>query len=203
VALCSVAFAAVVGVGVAMPAYAQAMSASGAAPTVAVQSQSLTVSAEVPSPLVGRDSYGVTSPPTMVWPVNPASRIASPFGPRSAPCAGCSSVHEGVDFDAGNGAVIHAIAAGVVVETNSPGWTALGVHVAIEHVIDGKTVVSAYGHMQVGSMPLKVGDTVYAGEPIGLVGSTGESTGPHLHFEIRLNGTTPTDPLPWLHAHLG
>jgi murein DD-endopeptidase MepM/ murein hydrolase activator NlpD len=57
--------------------------------------------------------------------------------------------------------------------------------------------------MQVGSMPLKVGDLVHAGEQIGLVGSTGASTGAHLHFEIRVGGTTPTDPVVWMHAHLG
>lgn len=199
VALAGVAFVGIVGASVAVPAYAQVTSVTAAAPVM----QSLAVSAAVPAPVVARDSYQVTSPPAMVWPVDPSSPIASPFGPRVAPCDGCSSVHEGVDFDAGNGAVIHAIAAGVVVETNSPGYAALGVHVAIEHVIDGQVVVSAYGHMQTGSMPLHVGDTVYAGQPIGLVGSTGESTGPHLHLEIRLGGSTPINPLPWLHAHLG
>lgn len=198
VALAAIAFIAVVGVSVAVPAYAQASS-----PVTAPALQSLVVSAAVPAVAIARDTYRVTSPPAIVWPVDPASPIASPFGPRVAPCAGCSSVHDGVDFDAGSGAVIHAIAAGVVVETNNPGWAALGVHVAIEHVIGGQTIVSAYGHLQVGSMPLTVGEVVYAGEPIGRVGSTGESTGPHLHLEIRLNGTTPTDPVPWLHAHVG
>ena len=197
-AVLSVAFVTVLGVTVAVPAYAQAVFESGQ-PTL----QTLAVSASVPTALVSRDAYGVTVPPALTWPVPESSPIASPFGARVAPCDGCSSFHEGADFDAGYGAQIHAIAAGTVVETDNPGYAALGVHVAIEHVIDGQTVVSAYGHMQVGSMPLHVGDTVYAGEVIGLVGDTGESTGPHLHFEIRLNGTTPTDPVTWLHAHLG
>jgi murein DD-endopeptidase MepM/ murein hydrolase activator NlpD len=198
VAIVSAAFVGAIGVSLAVPAYAQVVQVPDA-PML----QSFAASAKVPDVAVSRDAYQVTSPPALEWPVDPASPIASPFGPRVAPCDGCSSVHEGVDFDAGYGAQIHAIAAGVVVETDNPGYAALGVHVAIEHVIDGQTIVSAYGHMQVGSMPLHVGDTVYAGEVIGLVGSTGESTGPHLHFEIRLNGTTPTDPLPWMHAHLG
>ncbi len=197
-ALVSVAFVTVLGVSVAVPAYAQAVLQTGQ-PAL----QTLAVSASVPTALVARDPYGVTAPPALTWPVPESTPIASPFGPRVAPCDGCSSFHEGADFDAGYGAEIHAIAAGVVVETDSAGYAALGTHVAIQHVIDGQVVVSAYGHMIAGSMPLHVGDTVYAGEVVGLVGDTGESTGPHLHLEIRLGGTTPTDPVAWLHAHLG
>jgi murein DD-endopeptidase MepM/ murein hydrolase activator NlpD len=200
VAIVAVGFAALLIVGVAVPAYAQAT----APPVyVAPRLQSLAVPAQLSAPVVNRDAYSVTVPPPLQWPVAPGSPIADGFGPRIAPCAGCSSYHEGADFDPGYGATVHAIAAGVVVETNSAGYSALGVHVAIEHVIDGQTIVSAYGHMQVGSMRLKVGDIVHVGQPIGLVGSTGASTGAHLHFEIRQNGTTPVDPLAWLHAHLG
>ncbi|MCU1415048.1 MAG: rane protein related to metalloendopeptidase [Microbacteriaceae bacterium] len=197
-ALVSVAFVTILGVTVAVPAYAQVVFQAGQ-PTL----QTLSVSAHVPIAVVSRDAYDVTAPPALTWPVPASTPIASPFGARVAPCDGCSSFHEGADFDAGYGAEIHAIAAGTVVEMDSPGYAALGTHVAIEHVIDGQTIVSAYGHMIAGSMPLQVGDTVYAGEVIGLVGDTGESTGPHLHFEIRLNGTTPTDPVAWMHAHLG
>ncbi|MES2169315.1 MAG: M23 family metallopeptidase [Actinomycetota bacterium] len=196
--LVSVAFVTVLGVSVAVPAYAQVVLQGGLP-----DRQSLVVSASVPTALVSRDGYDITAPPPLTWPVPESSPIASPFGSRVAPCDGCSSFHEGADFDAGYGAQIHAIAAGTVVETDNPGYAALGVHVAIEHVIDGQTIVSAYGHMQQGSMTLHVGDTVYAGEVVGLVGDTGESTGPHLHFEIRLGGTAPTDPVAWLHAHLG
>ncbi len=198
VAVVGIAFLAVIAVSIGVPAYAQVVQ-DAASPTL----QHLAVSAAVPSATVARDSYLVTAPPALVWPVDPSSPIASPFGARVSPCDGCSSMHEGVDLDAGYGAQIHAIAAGVVVETDNPGYAGLGVHVAIEHVIDGQTIVSAYGHMQAGSMPLHVGDIVYAGEVVGLVGSTGESTGPHLHFEIRLGGTEPVNPLPWMHARLG
>lgn len=200
VAAAAAAFAVVMAVGFAIPAYA---AATATPPVYRVVLQSLVVSDAVPAIAISRDPYGVTVPPPLLWPVNPSSPISDGFGPRVSPCAGCSSTHEGVDFDAGNGAAVHAIAAGVVVETNNPGWAALGIHVAIKHVIDGKVVTSAYGHLQVGSMPLHVGDVVFAGQQIGRVGSTGASTGPHLHFEIRLGGTTPVDPLAWLHAHLG
>jgi murein DD-endopeptidase MepM/ murein hydrolase activator NlpD len=200
VAAAAASFAVVIAVGFAVPAYAAA-TAPPAAQRIVLQS--LVVPNVVPAIAAGRDAYGVTVPPPLQWPVNPSSPISDGFGPRVAPCAGCSSNHEGVDFDAGNGAAVRAIAAGVVVETNNPGWAALGIHVAIQHVIDGKVVTSAYGHLQVGSMPVRVGDTVHAGQLIGRVGSTGASTGPHLHFEIRVGGTTPVDPVAWMHAHLG
>jgi murein DD-endopeptidase MepM/ murein hydrolase activator NlpD len=219
VAIVAALFGALLGVGCVVPAYAQtviptyteaeaaATAASAPATPAALPSQGLDVAAVAAVPLVtARDNYGVTlppPPPALEWPVPAGTRISSGFGPRVSPCAGCSSFHEGVDFDPGNGAPIHAIAAGVVVETNSPGYSALGVHVAIQHIIDGQTIVSAYGHMQTGSMHLKVGDHVAVGQLIGLVGSTGASTGPHLHFEIRVGGTTPVNPLTWMHAHLG
>jgi len=188
----------------AVPAYAQTVQAAQA---VAEQSapalQSLTVPAVAAAASVSRDAYGVTDPPPLVWPVPAATPIASGFGPRVSPCAGCSSYHEGVDFDPGFGAPVHAIAAGVVTEATDVSDGALGVHVAIQHVIDGQVVVSVYGHMQVGSVPLHVGDTVTANEQIGLVGDTGASTGAHLHFEIHPGGGDAIDPLPWMHAHLG
>lgn len=199
-ALMAASFAAMLCAGYGVPAYAQATAIASQAPAPA---QTFAASAALPAVAISRDAYDVTVPPPLVWPVDPGTRIGSGFGPRVSPCAGCSSVHEGVDFDAPYGSPIHAIAAGVVVETNNPGWAGLGVHVAIEHVIDGQVVVSAYGHMQQGSMTLKVGDTVYPGQVVGLVGDTGESTGAHLHFEVRQGGSTPVNPLSWLHAHLG
>ena len=200
VAAAAASFAVVIALGFGVPAYA----ASTATPPVrALSPQGLVVGNLAPASYVARDAYGVTVPPPLQWPVDPSSPISDGFGPRASPCLGCSSQHEGVDFDPGYGTPVRAIAAGVVVETNDPGWTALGVHVAIQHVIDGQTVTSAYGHMQAGSMPLQVGDIVFAGKPIGLVGSTGASTGAHLHFEIRVGGTAPVDPSAWMHSRLG
>ena len=192
--------AVVIALGFGVPAYA---AATATPPVGALSLQSLVVGNLAPAVSVVRDAYGVTVPPSLQWPVDPSSPISDGFGPRVSPCSGCSSDHEGVDFAAGSGTPVRAIAAGVVVETNNPGWTALGIHVAIKHVIDGQTVTSAYGHMQAGSMPLHVGDIVFAGEPIGRVGNTGASTGAHLHFEIRVGGTAPVDPSAWMHSHLG
>jgi murein DD-endopeptidase MepM/ murein hydrolase activator NlpD len=167
-----------------------------------------------------RDGYTVTlapppppPPPAKVaavkhvaalqWPVPPGTPVASRFGLRSSPCSGCSSMHLGVDFTAGNGAPVHAIADGVVVEASRGDSGALGVYVAIRHVIGGEVIVSGYAHMQVGSMNLSVGAKVSGGQVIGRVGSTGASTGAHLHFEIKVGGTTNVDPLAWMHARLG
>lgn len=200
VAAAAGSFAVVIALGFGLPAYA----AVSAAPSVRTPAlQSFTVSGISPAAAVVRDAYGVTLPPSVQWPVDPSSPIVDGFGPRVSPCSGCSSNHEGVDYDAGNGAPVHAIAAGVVVETNNPGWAALGIHVAIRHVIEGQAITSVYGHMQAGSMPLRVGDTVFAGQLIGRVGSTGASTGAHLHFEIRADGTRPVDPVAWMRARLG
>lgn len=186
-----------IGASIAVPAYAQSV-----AEAQLPKPQVVTMPASAPIPAVERDAYTVVAPPPLRWPLD-SLKIASGFGTRIAPCDGCSSFHEGVDFDPGSGAEVHAIAAGVVVETDNPNYAALGVHVAIEHLIDGQRIVSVYGHMQYGSMPLVVGDTVKVGQVIGLVGSTGASTGPHLHFEIRVNGTQTVNPYEWMHARLG
>lgn len=195
------AFLAALGVMIAasitVPAYAESV-----AEAQLPQPQVVTMIAAAPIPAVERDTYTVVAPPPLRWPLD-SLKVASGFGARVAPCDGCSSFHEGVDFDPGFGAQVHAIAAGVVVETDNPNYAALGVYVAIEHVIDGQKIVSVYGHMQYGSMPLSVGDTVKVGQVIGLVGSTGASTGPHLHFEIRVNGTQTVNPYTWMRARLG
>jgi murein DD-endopeptidase MepM/ murein hydrolase activator NlpD len=185
-----------IGVSIAVPAYAEVATAAQEPPT-----QVLTVAKTVTAPVLERDDYTVTAPPPLRWPLDNL-KLADGFGARVAPCSACSSFHEGVDFDPGYGATVYAIAAGVVVETDNPNYAALGTYVVIRHVIDGTTIDSVYGHMQSGSMPLAVGDTVKVGEAIGLVGSTGASTGPHLHFELRINGSA-IDPLPWMHARLG
>lgn len=130
------------------------------------------------------------------WPFAVGVPISYGFGMRSG------TMHEGVDFTPGAGSPIQAIADGVVrVSTDSGG--AYGVHVIIDHVIDGQLVSSHYAHMQYGSRQVEVGDTVTVGTVIGRTGNTGRSYGAHTHFEILLNGTTPIDPIPWLREHAG
>jgi murein DD-endopeptidase MepM/ murein hydrolase activator NlpD len=144
-----------------------------------------------------REDFIVTQYTPVQWPLPPSTDVSSGFGFRVAPCSwGCSSDHQGVDFDPGYGTSIHVIADGVVVESSSSGG--LGQHVAVKHVIDGRVVETVYGHMIFGSQTVSVGDTVKMGEIIGHVGSTGASTGPHLHFEVRPGGGDAIEPLAWL-----
>ena len=137
---------------------------------------------------------------TIQWPFAVGVHIGDHFGYRD--CAGCSSDHGGQDFNPGYGAEIQAIADGTVaVSTDSGG--SLGVVMMIDHMIDGELITSVYAHMIEGSRRFEVGDTVHVADVIGQTGNTGMSTGPHLHFEIRLGGVdgTKVDPLEWLYAN--
>ena len=136
---------------------------------------------------------------TVVWPVDKRT-VSDGFGPRVSPCAGCSSMHMGTDFTGGNGAPVYAIAAGTVtVSTMSGGY---GQHVYLDSVVNGQKVRSLYSHLQAGSSPVVVGQYVEAGTVLGLIGATGNVTGPHLHHEITVNGTN-VDPYAWLAANVG
>ncbi|WP_308201065.1 M23 family metallopeptidase [Agromyces mediolanus] len=137
---------------------------------------------------------------TVQWPFAVGVHIGDRFGYRD--CAGCSSDHHGQDFNPGLGADIQAIADGVVSQSTDNGGS-LGTVIMIDHVIDGQTVTSVYAHMIEGSRTVEIGDTVHVGQTIGETGNTGMSTGPHLHFEIRIGGINGTwvDPLEWLYAN--
>ena len=146
------------------------------------------------------DSFTNNPNGTIQWPFAVGVHVGDQFGPRN--CAGCSANHGGQDFNPGINAPIQAIADGVVSYTED-GEASLGVHMIIDHMIDGKLVSSVYAHMIHGSRLLETGDVVKVGQVIGKVGSTGMSTGPHLHFEIREGGIkgTKVAPLPWLYAN--
>lgn len=109
--------------------------------------------------------------------------------------------HQGVDLLVGAGTPIFSVAAGTV-KVSSESYYGYGVGIVIEHVIGGQRVETTYGHMTYGSRAVQVGDRVAAGQLIGLVGSTGQSTANHLHFEVRVNGGL-VDPLAWLRANAG
>lgn len=133
------------------------------------------------------------------WPFPVGVPISAAFG-SSSYLSQFSTPHRGVDLTPGVGADIHAVAGGTVrIATESGGD--YGVTVVIDHVIDGELISTRYGHMQYDSLQVEVGDTVTPGQVIGNVGSTGRSTGAHLHLEVLLGGTTQTDPIAWLEEH--
>ena len=116
--------------------------------------------------------------------------ISSGFGARSDPFSGRAAMHNGLDFRAPHGSPIFAAADGQVTFV---GWkSGYGKTVEITH---GNGMVTRYAHMS--AFSAAVGRAVSAGDRIGAIGSTGRSTGPHLHFEVRVNGQ-PVNPRPFL-----
>ena len=115
-------------------------------------------------------------------------RAGSRFGNRPAPGNGGSTGHKGMDYPAPAGTKIPAAADGVVV--NNYKSESYGFVTVIKHNINGETVYTAYGHQQELS-PLKPGDSIKQGETVGKVGSTGHSTGNHLHFEVIKSDPNP------------
>ena len=127
--------------------------------------------------------------------------LTSEFGPRIHPITGEPSFHTGTDFAAPDGTPILAVADGTVtVAEFSGGYGGL---IVIEHRIDGQTVATAYAHMWEHGIHVRTGDQVTAGQHMGDVGSSGNSTGPHLHFEVRPGGTNAeaVDAAAWLNDH--
>lgn len=119
-----------------------------------------------------------------------ATMISSGFGYRSDPFLGTAAFHAGLDFKGPIGAPIFAAARGRVAFVGQR--NGYGNCVEIDH---GNGLMTRYAHMS--AFRTRVGETVVAGQTIGAVGSTGRSTGPHLHFEVRLNGQ-PVNPRPFL-----
>ena len=126
-----------------------------------------------------------------ICPLKSYTRISSEYGWRKNPVSGVNKLHAGTDFAAPAGTPIYAAASGYV---QVAGWSSggYGNYVIIQH--DG-TYSTLYGHMA--SVAVSAGQTVSVGQTIGYVGSTGFSTGFHLHFEVRVNGTK-VDPMKYL-----
>lgn len=116
------------------------------------------------------------------WPLPGQYYISSVFGGRYSPINGKWESHTGTDIPASSGTEIHAAQGGIVTVAK---WNvSYGYYCMISH---GNGYVTLYAHMR--KMPsVSVGQTVTKGQVIGYVGSTGDSTGPHLHFELRING---------------
>ena len=117
----------------------------------------------------------------MCWPAQSSKRITSPFGMRVHPTLKVNKMHTGIDIGAGMGTNILAANAGKVI---SAGWnSSYGYMIMIDH---GGGIVTLYAHAS--ALLVSKGDIVTRGQVIALVGSTGRSTGPHLHFEVRVDG---------------
>lgn len=119
----------------------------------------------------------------------PGHAVVSPFGLRQLPWEGNGRLHEGVDISADLGVPVVAVADGVVVEAGTKGG--YGRFVAVRHA---ERLTTYYAHLGAIADGLKPGMAVEAGTQIGKIGSTGTSTGPHLHFEIRDAQKRPLDP---------
>ena len=127
---------------------------------------------------------------SMMNPVEGELEVTSDFGWRTHPITGTQKFHSGIDLAYDYGMPVHAAAGGVV---NTAGWVSgYGYLVAIDH---GGNVETLYGHNEM--LAVAVGQTVKMGDVIAYAGSTGNSTGPHCHFEVRLNGE-PVNPWDYL-----
>lgn len=120
------------------------------------------------------------------------ARVGSPFGYRIDPITGNTALHTGLDFPADTGTPIYAAAGGVVIVQEA--HHAYGNMVEVDH---GNNLITRYAHSS--KVFVKKGDIVKRGQKIAEVGSTGRSTGPHLHFEVWVAGVAQ-DPRPFLNA---
>jgi len=129
---------------------------------------------------------------TFAWPTPGFYRVSSPYGYRIHPITGVRTMHHGIDIARNlspaksiDGASIVAAAAGTVL---SAGYrSGYGNTIILDH---GNGVTTLYAHQQAGGLKVSTGQKVKRGQRIGTVGSTGNSTGPHLHYEVRINGAS-------------
>lgn len=157
-------------------------------PGISAYRTGLLIQSEI-SPIVSREPW--PDKINMYWPTR-SQDIYSGYGYRSKSCGACSSNHLGIDFDHNIGTPIYSAMDGIISRIEYSGG--FGQHVYIEHIVerDGQLEywTTIYAHMKKNSVPedLQVGSAVKTGEKIGEVGNTGVTTGPHLHFEILVNG---------------
>lgn len=123
-----------------------------------------------------------------IWPVK--GYLTSGFGMRKAPIAGATRMHKGLDISNRVGTPIRAPADGKVTFSGYDG--AYGICVTIDH---GNGIITRYAHLH--KAAVKPGDEVLRGEVVGALGNTGRSTGPHLHYEVHVNGI-PVNPMRYI-----
>lgn len=152
-----------------------------AAPTEAPQS--------TPSPEPAPSETPTPEAKKADWVLPMEAPISSCFGPR------WGTEHQGIDFAGDENTPIHAVGAG---EIFAAGWvyTGYGISVVVDH---GNGFLTHYAHMN--KVNVNVGDHVNPGDIIGWEGSTGDSTGPHLHFEVHNGMWNQIDPAPWMRDH--
>jgi murein DD-endopeptidase MepM/ murein hydrolase activator NlpD len=134
-----------------------------------------------------RRSAQIASTPT-VWPVRGA--VSSGYGLRSDPFTGGSAAHEGIDISTSRGEPVLATADGTVLVS---GWA--GEYGRAIEIVHNDRYITLYGHLQ--ETLVEEGQVVRRGDRVGLVGSTGRSTAPHLHYEVRVDGRT-VNPLEYI-----
>jgi murein DD-endopeptidase MepM/ murein hydrolase activator NlpD len=150
------------------------------------------------APLAPADGPGGPPPARLAWPLGGPWVLTQPYGctpfplEPAAPWCPTGHFHSGIDMAAPEGTPVRSAAAGVARVSENPGG--YGLYVLVEH---GGGVATLYGHLA--WSPLRGGEAVTAGQEVGEVGSSGLSTGPHLHFEVRRDAR-PVDPGPWLPA---
>ena len=158
-----------------------------------LQAQLLAQAKALLGPAGSRPGSSVPSVPgTLAWPAH--GPITSPFGMRVHPITGVRKLHTGTDLGVPCGTPVHAAREGTVL---SAGWdTAYGFRTVVSHgVVNGALLTTTYNHQS--HLGVSAGQHVDVGQVIGLSGTTGYSTGCHLHFELLVNADF-VDPMPWM-----
>jgi murein DD-endopeptidase MepM/ murein hydrolase activator NlpD len=130
---------------------------------------------------VNLSQYGIRR---WAYPIKPKLSAGSPYGYRIHPISGKRKLHQGQDIPCRPGTLIRAAAAGRVIVSKKS--STAGKYIEIEHNSKSHRVTTRYMHMRV--RHLRVGEEVIPGQIIGSCGNTGNSTGPHLHFEVKIDG---------------
>lgn len=178
---------------------AAAAASAAAAAASAKQNKSSNSSSSSSSSVSSGSSAPAPSVSSGTWTRPASGRLTSPFGWRTHPIHGTQRQHRGMDVANSVGTSIVAAGDGVV--SRAQWHNSYGNHVMITHIVNGQVYTTLYAHMS--SMSVSAGQTVSKGQLIGKMGSTGDSTGPHLHFEMHVGyysgyGPSAVNPLSYV-----